>query len=391
MTFGRVHEAGGCHLFSSFIIRLEARLRTFTVPRRPSFDPGFTTCKKTDKENSQKGLKFQHVLVYNSIDKDSHYHRSCHCALAGRLLNKISCLGVQLNFKGVVGLERLYTERLDIAYGERSIVQNLNISIPSGQITALVGANGSGKSTILKAMARMMKPKQGSVFLDGKSIHQQSTKEVAKQLAILPQNPTAPDGLTVSELVTYGRFPHQKGFGSLTKEDREIVRWSIAMTGMEEFHDRPVDQLSGGQRQRAWIAMALAQGTDILFLDEPTTFLDMAHQLEVLKLLEKLNLEERRTIVMVVHDLNHATRYAHHMVAIKRGTVAAVGSPAEVMTPEMLQNVFGIEADIVPDPRTGVPLCIPYELAGHSRPVQVAAASPVSRRSEARELVAAAK
>ncbi|MFB0843936.1 ABC transporter ATP-binding protein [Paenibacillus oleatilyticus] len=288
-------------------------------------------------------------------------------------------------------MERLYTERLDIAYGERSIVQNLNISIPSGKITALVGANGSGKSTILKAMARMMKPKQGSVFLDGKSIHQQSTKEVAKQLAILPQNPTAPDGLTVSELVTYGRFPHQKGFGSLTKEDREIVRWSIAMTGMEEFYDRPVDQLSGGQRQRAWIAMALAQGTDILFLDEPTTFLDMAHQLEVLKLLEKLNLEERRTIVMVVHDLNHATRYAHHMVAIKRGTVAAVGSPAEVMTPEMLQNVFGIEADIVPDPRTGVPLCIPYELAGHSRPVQVAAASPVARRSEARELVAAAK
>ncbi|SCW55741.1 iron complex transport system ATP-binding protein [Paenibacillus tianmuensis] len=288
-------------------------------------------------------------------------------------------------------MERLYTERLDIAYGERSIVQNLNISIPSGKITALVGANGSGKSTILKAMARMMKPKQGSVFLDGKSIHQQSTKEVAKQLAILPQNPTAPDGLTVSELVTYGRFPHQKGFGSMTKEDREIVRWSIDMTGMEEFYDRPVDQLSGGQRQRAWIAMALAQGTDILFLDEPTTFLDMAHQLEVLKLLEKLNLEERRTIVMVVHDLNHATRYAHNMVAIKRGTVAAVGSPAEVMTPEMLQNVFGIEADIVPDPRTGVPLCIPYELAGHSRPVQVATASPVARRSEARELVAAAK
>ncbi|MCP3775122.1 ABC transporter ATP-binding protein [Paenibacillus sp. MZ04-78.2] len=288
-------------------------------------------------------------------------------------------------------MERLYTERLDISYGERSIVQNLNISIPSGQITALIGANGSGKSTILKAMARMMKPKQGSVFLDGKSIHQQSTKEVAKQLAILPQNPTAPDGLTVSELVTYGRFPHQKGFGSLTKEDREIIRWSIDMTGMEEFYDRPVDQLSGGQRQRAWIAMALAQGTDILFLDEPTTFLDMAHQLEVLKLLEKLNLEERRTIVMVVHDLNHATRYAHHMVAIKRGTVAAVGSPAEVMTPEMLQNVFGIEADIVPDPRTGVPLCIPYELAGHSRPVQVASASPVARRSEVRELVAAAK
>nr|WP_217444806.1 ABC transporter ATP-binding protein [Brevibacillus sp. HB1.2] len=252
---------------------------------------------------------------------------------------------------------------MDIGYGELSIVKDLNISIPSGKITALVGANGSGKSTILKTLARIMKPTGGQVFLDGKSIHQQSTKEVAKQLAILPQNPTAPDGLTVSELVTYGRFPHQKGFGSLTKEDKEIISWAISMTGMSDFHDRPVDQLSGGQRQRAWIAMALAQGTDILFLDEPTTFLDMAHQLEVLKLLQKLNDEENRTIVMVVHDLNHATRYAQHMVAISRGTVVAEGSPAEVMTPEMLRKVFNIEADILIDPRTGVPLCLPYELS----------------------------
>ncbi|CAI9004703.1 ferric enterobactin ABC transporter ATP binding subunit [Brevibacillus sp. IT-7CA2] len=260
-------------------------------------------------------------------------------------------------------MERLYTQKLDIGYGELSIVKDLNISIPSGKITALVGANGSGKSTILKTLARIMKPTGGQVFLDGKSIHQQSTKEVAKQLAILPQNPTAPDGLTVSELVTYGRFPHQKGFGSLTKEDKEIVNWAISMTGMVDFHDRPVDQLSGGQRQRAWIAMALAQGTDILFLDEPTTFLDMAHQLEVLKLLQKLNDEENRTIVMVVHDLNHATRYAQHMVAISRGTVVAEGSPVEVMTPEMLRKVFNIEADILIDPRTGVPLCLPYELS----------------------------
>ncbi|GIO07652.1 iron-dicitrate ABC transporter ATP-binding protein [Brevibacillus reuszeri] len=259
-------------------------------------------------------------------------------------------------------MERLYTQKLDIGYGELSIVKDLNISIPSGKITALVGANGSGKSTILKTLARIMKPTGGQVFLDGKSIHQQSTKDVAKQLAILPQNPTAPDGLTVSELVTYGRFPHQKGFGSLTKEDKEIVQWAIAMTGMIDFYDRPVDQLSGGQRQRAWIAMALAQGTDILFLDEPTTFLDMAHQLEVLKLLQKLNEEEKRTIVMVVHDLNHATRYAQHMVAISRGTVVAEGSPTEVMTPDMLRKVFNIEADILHDPRTGVPLCLPFEL-----------------------------
>ncbi|MEK3726066.1 ABC transporter ATP-binding protein [Paenibacillus sp. FSL H8-0034] len=279
---------------------------------------------------------------------------------------------------------RLYTEQLDIAYGDISIVEHLNISIPSGQITALVGANGSGKSTILKAMARMLKPTGGTVYLDGKSIHRQATKEVAKQLAILPQNPIAPDGLTVSELVTYGRFPHQKGFGSLTKEDKEAVRWAIEMTGMNEFYDRPVDQLSGGQRQRAWIAMALAQGTDILFLDEPTTFLDMAHQLEVLKLLQKLNDEEGRTIVMVVHDLNHAARYAHHMVAIQKGRVISNGTPAEVMNLDVLREVFGIEADIIPDPRTGVPLCLPYGLAheSHQQPSNPAGAASSASTSK---------
>ncbi|GLX68570.1 ABC transporter ATP-binding protein [Paenibacillus glycanilyticus] len=259
---------------------------------------------------------------------------------------------------------RLATSNLDIAYDDRLIVQDLNIAIPQGKITALVGSNGSGKSTILKTMARLMHPAGGSVLLDGRSIHKQSTKEVAKQLAILPQNPTAPDGLTVAELVSYGRFPYQKGFGSLTKEDRRIIQWAIEATGMGEFTDRPVDQLSGGQRQRAWIAMALAQETDILFLDEPTTFLDMAHQLEVLHLLQKLNELNNRTVVMVVHDLNHASRYAHHMVAIKKGTVVGEGTPAEVMTPDILREVFNIEADIIPDPRTGVPLCLPYALAG---------------------------
>lgn len=263
---------------------------------------------------------------------------------------------------------RLYTQELDVAYEDRVIVKGLNLSIPTGKITALVGSNGSGKSTILKSMARIMRPKGGQVLLDGKSIHQQTTKEVARQLAILPQNPTAPDGLTVSELVSYGRFPHQKGFGSLSKEDKDVIRWAVEMTGMTEFADRPVDQLSGGQRQRAWIAMSLAQQTDILFLDEPTTFLDMAHQLEVLKLLQKLNKEENRTIIMVVHDLNHATRYAQHMVAIQKGQVVSEGAPEEVVTKEVLRLVFGIEADIVPDPRTGVPLCLPYELIGSSEP-----------------------
>ncbi|WP_337033340.1 ABC transporter ATP-binding protein [Paenibacillus illinoisensis] len=266
---------------------------------------------------------------------------------------------------------RLETSKLDIAYEERLIVEDLNIQIPQGKITALVGANGSGKSTILKTMARIMNPKAGSVLLDGKSIHKQSTREVAKQLAILPQNPTAPEGLTVTELVSYGRFPYQKGFGSMRAEDKRMIEWAIEVTGMTEFHDRPIDQLSGGQRQRAWIAMALAQETDILFLDEPTTFLDMAHQLEVLQLLEMLNETANRTIVMVVHDLNHASRYAHHMIGIKKGKAIATGSPVEVMNCDVLREVFNIEADIVIDPRSGVPLCLPYALAGERQQTAV--------------------
>lgn len=263
-------------------------------------------------------------------------------------------------------MAHLFAEKLHIAYGEKIIVNELNLSIPSGKVTALVGANGSGKSTILKTIARIMKPQKGGVFLDGKSIHQMPTREVAKRLAILPQNPVAPEGITVSELVSFGRFPHQKRFGSLGKEDKEMVAWALDVTGMTDFSDRPIEQMSGGQRQRAWIAMALAQGTDILFLDEPTTFLDMAHQLEVLKLLERLNREEGRTVVMVVHDLNHATQYAHHIVAIKYGDVIYEGSPSEVVQPNMLRDVFGILADVITDPRTGAPLCLPYGLAGET-------------------------
>ncbi|WP_020619211.1 ABC transporter ATP-binding protein [Paenibacillus daejeonensis] len=281
---------------------------------------------------------------------------------------------------------RLTTTALNIAYEKRMIVENLNIAIPQGKVTALVGANGSGKSTILKTLARIMSPSSGSVLLDGKSIHKQSTKEVAKQLAILPQNPTAPDGLTVSELVSYGRFPYQKGFGSMSAEDRRVVAWALEATGMSEFADRPVDQLSGGQRQRAWIAMTLTQGTDIIFLDEPTTFLDMAHQLEVLQLLQTLNEKEGRTIVMVVHDLNHASRYADHMIAIKKGTVVGEGSPTKVMTSHILREVFGIEADVVPDPRTGVPLCLPFALA-HEAPKPASPAPVQPSPSGAKKLV----
>jgi len=264
---------------------------------------------------------------------------------------------------GGIRLSRLTADQLTIAYDERPIVSDLSFAIPDGAITALIGANGSGKSTILKTMARLMKAIHGHVYLDGKAIERMPTKQVAKQLAILPQQPTAPEGLTVSELVFFGRFPHQRGWGSASKEDKEMVAWAIDMTGLAEFADRPLDQLSGGQRQRAWIAMALAQGTDILFLDEPTTYLDMAHQLEVMQLLRRLNREEGKTIVMVVHDLNHASQFADHVIAIKNGSIIKQGAPADVITCETIHDVFGIEADIIQCPRTGVPLCLPFALA----------------------------
>ncbi|TFE26096.1 ABC transporter ATP-binding protein [Cohnella luojiensis] len=282
-------------------------------------------------------------------------------------------------------MSRLSTNQLSLAYGSRQIVQELNLHVPDGLITALVGANGSGKSTILKAMARILTPMQGGVYLDGKIIHRQPTKEVARHLAILPQNPSSPEGLTVRELVSFGRYPHQKGFGNLNAEDNRMIEWALQATGMSAFSMRPVDQLSGGQRQRAWIAMALAQGTEVLLLDEPTTFLDMAHQMEVMTLLEKLNKEQKRTIIMVVHDLNHAARYAQHLVALKDGTILYEGNPEVVMTPQMLRDVFNIDADVIPDPRTGAPLCLPYGLAEEeTAPSTTASAETITTYSEDR-------
>lgn len=256
----------------------------------------------------------------------------------------------------------LSTSELGIAYGDMDIVKGLNLEIPQGKITTIIGPNGCGKSTILKTIARILNAKTGSVYLDGKEIHTIPTKEIATRMAILPQTPEAPSGLTVSELVSYGRFPHQRGFGRLTDADREIVRWAIDMTGMTPFYERPIEALSGGQRQRVWIAMALAQETELLLLDEPTTYLDLAHQLEILQLLDKLNKEQGRTIVMVIHDLNHAARFAHHMVAINKGKVIKEGNPKEVMNSKVLKDVFNIDAEVVSDPRTGKPVCITYDL-----------------------------
>jgi len=257
---------------------------------------------------------------------------------------------------------RLHTERLSVGYGERMIVKGLNVEIPNGKITAIIGSNGCGKSTLLKAITRIIPHQSGTVILDGQNIIRENTKTLAKKMAILPQTPEGAGGLTVGELVSYGRFPYQSGFGRLNKRDFEIVDWALEVTGTKEFKSRSIDALSGGQRQRVWIAMALAQETDIIFLDEPTTYLDMAHQLEVLELLQKLNEEQGRTIVMVLHDLNQAARFADYIIALKDGSVVKAGNSKDVITKDVLKEVFNIDAELGKDPRTNKPMCITYNL-----------------------------
>ncbi|QGU94056.1 ATP-binding cassette domain-containing protein [Clostridium bovifaecis] len=259
-------------------------------------------------------------------------------------------------------MNSIRTKNLSISYGNTEIVKELNLNIPKGKITTIIGANGCGKSTILKTIARILQPKSGVIYINGKDIQGQSSKEVAKAMAVLPQTPQAPKGLTVDELVAYGRFPHQSGFGKLQKEDREVIDWALEVTGIKEYKNRPIDALSGGQRQRVWIAMALAQETEILLLDEPTTYLDLAHQLEILKLLENLNKKQKRTIVMVIHELNNAARFADYMVGVKAGKIVCHGSAEEVMTKENLKEIFNINAEIVKDPRDSKPVCITYDL-----------------------------
>ncbi|MCU0526242.1 MAG: ABC transporter ATP-binding protein [Elainella sp. Prado103] len=252
----------------------------------------------------------------------------------------------------------LTTRQLTLSYDQTIVIKALDLAIPVGQITALVGSNGCGKSTLLRGLARLLKPVQGAVYLDSRSIFQLSTKQVAKQLGILPQSPTAPEGLTVRELVAQGRYPHQTWLQQWSAEDARQLEQALMITHMLELAHRPLDTLSGGQRQRAWIAMTLAQNTPIVLLDEPTTFLDLAHQIEILDLLYDLN-REGRTIVMVLHDLNQACRYADHLIAIKQGQVYAQGRPSQIMTETLVEAVFSIKSRIVTDPLTQTPMCIP--------------------------------
>ncbi|MFE4600751.1 ABC transporter ATP-binding protein [Kitasatospora indigofera] len=254
---------------------------------------------------------------------------------------------------------RLEARGVTLAYEARTVVEELDLTVPDGRVTVIVGPNACGKSTLLRALGRLLKPAGGAVLLDGAELARIPTRQIARRIGLLPQSPVAPEGISVADLVSRGRQPHQSWWQQWSAEDEEAVTEALLRTSTTELADRSVDELSGGQRQRAWIAMALAQGTDILLLDEPTTFLDIAHQVEVLDLVRRLNVEKGRTVVAVLHDLNQAARYADHLVAMRGGRIVAQGPPAEIVTAGLVREVFGLDSVVVPDPVTGTPLVVP--------------------------------
>ncbi|GLY04443.1 MULTISPECIES: ABC transporter ATP-binding protein [Actinoplanes] len=255
--------------------------------------------------------------------------------------------------------QRLRAENVALGYGGRRIVHDLDLTVPDGSFTVIVGANGSGKSTLLRGLARLLEPRTGTVVLDGKDIHSRPPKEVARRLGLLPQSQTAPDAISVADLVARGRYPHQSLLRQWSPADQAAVTSALELTGTTDLAQRPFDELSGGQRQRVWLAMALAQETGILLLDEPTTYLDIAHQIEMLDLCARLRTERGSTLVAVLHDLNLAARYATHMVAMKDGTIVAEGAPATIITAELMAEVFGLACRIIADPESDTPLVIP--------------------------------
>ncbi|MFD9635653.1 ABC transporter ATP-binding protein [Streptomyces violascens] len=256
-------------------------------------------------------------------------------------------------------MQRLSAESVTLGYDQRVIAKDLSVEIPDNSFTVIVGPNACGKSTLLRALSRMLKPDQGRVLLDGQSIHSLPAKKVARTLGLLPQSSIAPDGITVGDLVARGRYPHQGLLRQWSPEDERIVQESMDATGVGGLGERYVDELSGGQRQRVWIAMALAQQTPLLLLDEPTTFLDIQHQIEVLDLCAQLHESQGRTLVAVLHDLNQAARYATHLIAMREGAVVASGEPGSVVTAELVERVFGVRCQVIPDPETGTPLVVP--------------------------------
>ncbi|GAA0061467.1 ABC transporter ATP-binding protein [Streptococcus canis] len=259
-------------------------------------------------------------------------------------------------------MTQISAEAIAIAYDKKSIIDGLSLHIPQGQITTITGANGCGKSTLLKGLTRLLPVSKGAVYLDGQSIATLATKEVAKKIALLPQVQEATDGTTVYKLISYGRFPHQSYLGKLSQADKETIHWAMEATKVTAYANQPVDALSGGQRQRVWIAMALAQDTDTIFLDEPTTYLDMNHQLEILELLKTLNQESGKTMVMVLHDLNLSARYSDHLIAMKKGQIKYSGTVRDIMTPAIIQDIFQIKAQLIDDPIHNCPILLTYQL-----------------------------
>ena len=259
-------------------------------------------------------------------------------------------------------MEAISVRNLSVSYEDNNIIEDMDLSIPKGMITIIIGSNGCGKSTLLKTIARINKPKNGDIFINNKNIKKIKEKDIAKEVAFLPQGPVCPSGLTVRELVAYGRFPHQKLIGGLNSHDKEIIDWAINETGLSDFKDREVENLSGGQRQRAWIAMTLAQETDIRMLDEPTTYLDMSYQLEVLEVLEKLNKEKNITVVIVLHELNNACRFANNIVGLKKGKIICEGKPIDVINKSTLKEIYGINATLTKSENGEYPICMEYEL-----------------------------
>ncbi|MEC1179034.1 ABC transporter ATP-binding protein [Metasolibacillus meyeri] len=257
--------------------------------------------------------------------------------------------------------EVFQVNQLVAGYSQVRILNELTVSIPAGKVTTIIGPNGCGKSTLLKTLGRILKKDSGDIFLQQQNMNTMSTREIAQKLAILSQSPSGPGQLKVFELIAYGRYPHRKNLGKLTEQDKEKIAWAMDITNTSAFAEREISALSGGQRQRVWLAMALAQETDILLLDEPTTYLDMAHQLEVLEIVEELNKNLGCTIVMVLHDLNHAARYSHELIAIKDGQIQCCGTPNDIMTNDMLKKVFNIDAQILYDEHN-IPVCFSYKL-----------------------------
>ncbi|MGY4797788.1 ABC transporter ATP-binding protein [Lysinibacillus fusiformis] len=253
-------------------------------------------------------------------------------------------------------------ENLASGYEQVCVFEGLNLTIEEGKVTTIIGPNGCGKSTLLKTIGRILKKQQGTVYLQEQNMQNLSTKDIAKKLAILSQTPVAPGQLKVEELIAYGRYPHRNNVNRLTNKDEEMIEWALTVTNTMEYRNRELAQLSGGQRQRVWLAMALAQETNILLLDEPTTYLDMAHQLEVLDIVKSLNEQHNCTIVMVLHDINHAARYSDHLIAMRKGIIMQTGTPQEILSADVMRKVFNIDARIMEDPVTNTPVCYGYDI-----------------------------